>query len=33
MKKLAEKIKQIAAGKKADVVTTPVEHPDRKSVV
>jgi len=26
MKKLAEKIKQIAAGKKADVVTTPVEH-------
>ncbi len=27
MKKLAEKIKQIAAGK-ADVVTTPVEHPN-----
>ncbi|AGA86621.1 hypothetical protein Psest_2087 [Stutzerimonas stutzeri RCH2] len=28
MKKLAEKIKQIASGKKAVEVTAPVEHPN-----
>lgn len=28
MKKLAEKIKQIASSKKAAVVTAPIEHPN-----
>ncbi len=28
MKKLAEKIKQITSGKKVDVVTASIEHPN-----